>query len=78
MCVIKYVDRLLRIDALVFMKATGTPEQFAGKLGISRSTLFQTLQEIRFHMNVDIRYSCERQSYYYADNRRIKIIIESA
>ena len=73
---IKYVNRLERIDALVFMKATGTPEQFADKLGIRRSTLYQTLQEIRF-MGVDIRYCCHRQSYYYANGRRIRIIIES-
>ena len=73
---IKYVNRLERIDALVFMKATGTPEQFADKLGIRRSTLYQTLQEIRF-MGVDIRYCFHRQSYYYANDRRIRIIIEA-
>ncbi len=76
MCLIKYVNRLERIDALIFMKATGTPEQFAGKLGISRSTLFQTLQEIRY-LGVDVRYCCHRQSYYYADDRRIRVIIEA-
>jgi len=51
------------------MKATGTPEEFAEKLGIKRSTLYQSLQEMR-DMGVDIRYSCTRQSYYYADERR--------
>ena len=50
--------------------------EFADKLGIRRSTLYQTLQEIRF-MGVDIRYCCHRQSYYYANGRRIRIIIES-
>jgi hypothetical protein len=76
MCMIKYVNRLERIDALVFMKATGTPEQFAGKLGIRRSTLYQTLQEIRF-LGVEIKYCCHRRSYYYANDRRIRIIIEA-
>lgn len=59
------------------MKATGTPEEFAEKLGLHRSTLFQSLQEMR-EMGADIRYSCVRQSYYYADNRRIRIRIETA
>jgi predicted transcriptional regulator len=58
------------------MKATGTPEEFAEKLGIKRSTLYQSLQEMR-DMGVDIRYSCTRQSYYYADERRIRITVEA-
>ena len=62
---------------LISMRATGSPEEFAEKLGIRRSTLFQSLQEMR-EMGVDIKYSNFRQSYYYADNRRIKIKLESA
>jgi predicted transcriptional regulator len=56
--------------------STGTPEEFAEKIGIRRSTLFLSLQEMR-EMGVDIKYSTIRQSYYYADNRRIKIKLES-
>jgi biotin operon repressor len=55
--------------------STGTPEEFAEKLGIRRSSLFQSLQEMR-EMGVDIKYSNLRQSYYYADNRRITIKLE--
>jgi len=76
MCLVKYIDRLKRIDTLIFMKATGNPEEFAEKLGIKRSTLYQSLQEMR-DMGVDIRYSCTRQSYYYADERRIRITVET-
>jgi biotin operon repressor len=64
------------MDKLILLKATGTPEEFAGKLGIRRSTLFQALQEMRV-LGVDIKYSCELRTYYYAGNRRIKINIES-
>ena len=59
------------------MMSTGTPEEFAEKLGIRRSTLFQSLQEMR-EIGVDIKYSCIRQSYYYADNRRIRIKLENS
>jgi biotin operon repressor len=55
--------------------STGPPEIFAEKLGLKRSTLFQSLQEMR-EMGVDIRYSFIRQSYYYADEKRIKIKVE--
>ena len=63
------------MDSLISMKATGTPEEFAEKLGIRRSTLFVSLQEMR-EMGVDIKYSGLSQSYYYSDNRRIKIKLE--
>ena len=58
------------------MMATGTPEEFAEKLGLRRSSLFESLQEMR-EMGVDIKYSFIRQSYYYADNRRIRIKLET-
>jgi hypothetical protein len=58
------------------MMATGTPEEFAEKLGMRRSTLFESLQEMR-ELGVDIRYSFLRQTYYYADSRRIKIKLET-
>ena len=76
MSLIKYIERLRRMDSLISMMSTGTPEEFAEKLGIRRSTLFFSLQEMR-EMGVDIKYSCFRQSYYYADNRRIKIKLEN-
>lgn len=76
MALIKYVERIQRIDSLIHLRATGTPEEFAYKLGIRRSTLFQSLQEMR-EMGVDIKYSYNRQSYYYGDGRRIKINIEN-
>jgi hypothetical protein len=37
---------------------------------------YGNIQEMR-EMGVDIKYSCFRQSYYYADNRRIKIKLET-
>jgi predicted transcriptional regulator len=76
MSLLKYIERLRRMDSLISMMSTGTPEEFAEKLGLRRSTLFMSLQEMR-EMGVDIKYSCIRQSYYYADNRRIKIKLES-
>lgn len=69
---LKYIDRFEHMDALINMQATGSPVKFASKLGIRRSRLFQTLQELR-DRGVDIRYSCTRQSYYYGEGKRIII-----
>ena len=77
MSLAKYIARLQRMDSLIAMKATGPPEQFAYKMKLSRSTLFETLQEMKC-MGVDIRYSNIRESYYYGDERRIVIKVEKA
>lgn len=76
MSIIKYLERLRRMDYLISIMATGTPEEFADRMGIKRSTLFQALQEMR-EMGVNIKYSNSRQTYYYADGRRIRIKLES-
>ena len=60
---------------LIHMRATGNPMEFARKLGIRRSTLFQSLQEMK-EMGVDIRYSNIRETYYYADENRIEIRVK--
>lgn len=62
------------MDYLINSKATGTPSEFAEKLGIGRSALFQYLQEMK-NMGVNIRYSNSNRSYYYADGKRIRISI---
>ncbi len=63
------------MDFLIARKSTGSPEEFAEKLGIKRSTLFQYLQEMKI-LGVDIQYSNLNRSYYYADGKRLKIIVE--
>ena len=65
------------MDLLIAMKATGPPEEFAYKMNLSRSTLFETLQEMK-GMGVDIRYSNIRETYYYGDDRRIVIKVGTA
>jgi len=65
------------MDSLIARSATGPPDEFAYKMNLSRSTLFETLQEMK-GMGVDIRYSNIRGSYYYADLRRIVIKVERA
>lgn len=72
MAIIKYLERVDRMNSLISMQSTGTPEEFARRMGMKRSTLFLTLQEMR-EIGTDIRYSNSCQSYYYADDRRITI-----
>jgi biotin operon repressor len=47
MSLLKYIDRLKRMDDLIRRKATGSPEEFSQKLNISRSQLLQDLKELK-------------------------------
>ena len=75
MSLVKYIARLQRMDLLIAMRATGSPDEFAFKMNLSRSTLFEMIQEMK-GLGVDIRYSSLSSSYYYADERRIIIKVE--
>lgn len=75
MSLVKYIARLQRMDLLIAMRATGSPDEFAIKMNLSRSTLFEMIQEMK-GLGVDIRYSSLSSSYYYADERRIIIKVQ--
>jgi predicted DNA-binding transcriptional regulator YafY len=73
MSILKYVDRLKRMDDLIRRKATGTPEQFAEMLQISPSQLYSDLKEMR-QMGAPIQYSETRKSYVY--EKSCKLILD--
>jgi len=52
------------MDDLIRRKATGTPEEFATKLGLGKSVLMEELSELR-ELGAKIAYCRERRSYYY-------------
>ena len=64
MSLLKYIERLKRMDDLIRRKATGTPEEFAAKLGLGKSVLMEELSELR-ELGAKIAYCRERRSYYY-------------
>jgi predicted transcriptional regulator len=61
----KTVDNLKRIDRLTRMKATGTPNEFAKKLNVSPSTLYEYMLLMKNSLNAPIEYCRVRKSYYY-------------
>jgi biotin operon repressor len=58
------VSRLNRIHELIRRKATGTPSQFAERLGISKSMLMVHLSQLK-DLGGPIKYDYVAQSYYY-------------
>ena len=72
MSLLKYLERAERMDYLIQHKATGHAEEFAHKLGISRSLLMEHLRDLK-ELGAPIRFSEIIQSYYYESAFRLII-----
>lgn len=70
--VFEYVDLVARFHVLVISRTTGNPGTFANKLGISRSTLYNLIEEIQSY-GIDIEYSRLLQTYQYVHPDRVEI-----
>lgn len=64
-------DRIKRFDGFIRRKGTGTPEDFAKKMNISRATLFRLLDYFR-SLGAKIVYNKERRTYYYEEPFELK------
>jgi len=58
------IDRLLIMDRLIRNQKTGNPEKFASLIGVSRSQLYNHLDEFK-DLGVDIRYNRLLGSFEY-------------
>ena len=61
---LKILERYREIHRLIKYRSTGNPESFAKKLGISKSQLFNYLEELR-DRGAEISYSKNLGSYFY-------------
>ena len=71
MSLLKYIERVKRMDDLIRRKATGCAHEFATKLNISPSQLYQDLKEMK-ELGAPIEYCATRKSYIY--NTEAKLI----
>jgi predicted DNA-binding transcriptional regulator YafY len=69
---IEQIERLKRMDELIKTKSTGNPEEFAEKLSISQSHLFNLINELKTR-DAPIRYNPTRKTYYYTEEYNLKI-----
>jgi predicted DNA-binding transcriptional regulator YafY len=77
MSLLKYIDRLKRMDDLIRRKATGTPEEFSQKLNVSRSQLLQDLKELK-ELGAPVDFCRLTQSYYYTRECHVSLNFESS
>lgn len=59
------LQKIIYIDHLIHIRHTGTPREFARKVGLSRSTLFEYIAYLRDELQVCIAYNRYEETYYY-------------
>ncbi len=60
----EYIERIEKMHCLIKAKRTGTPDEFAAQLGISRSRLYEIIEELKSR-GAPIAYSKASTTFYY-------------
>ena len=66
MYVIEDLKRIHKIHKLIFSQQTGSPDEFASTLCVSRRELYYMLQELK-NMGAEINYSRTRHTFCYTN-----------
>ena len=66
MAIQEIMNRIERIDQLIRMKATGSPEELASRLDISKRQVYRYLEMIK-NQGKEIHYEPLRRSYTYKE-----------
>lgn len=69
-----YIDLIAQFHAMVLSQNTGTPGAFADRLGISRSSVYNLIEEIKSY-GIEIEYSRTRQTFKYRYPEKVEITI---
>jgi predicted DNA-binding transcriptional regulator YafY len=70
-----FYQKLKKIELIHYKiksKSTGKPEEFSNKLNISRSTLYEYIEDLK-ELGAEIRYSRCLQTFYYVNDFDISI-----
>ncbi len=72
MVFIKQIERLQLLNKLVREQRTGSPEELASRLGVSRRQLYAYLEFLKDY-GIDIVYSRKTNSFNFINGKEIKI-----
>ena len=69
---LKPIKILITMDKLVRQRCTGTPNELAERLSISRTMLYELIDELKTY-GIEIKYCRTRCSFYYNSNVLLNI-----
>lgn len=75
MKVFQYLERIEKLHKLVNQEKTGTPDEFAKHLGISRTRLYEIMDDLKFE-GAPISYSKASRTFYYEEPFQISVSLE--
>ena len=68
----EYLDRISMMHKLVSRQKTGTPEELAQRLGVSRTSLYELIDELRSR-GAPISYSKSSKTFFYRQPYEIAV-----
>ncbi len=66
MKVFEYLERISMMHKLIKGSKTGSPEEFARRLGVSRTSLYELIDEMKIR-GAPIKYSKAARTFYYRE-----------
>jgi predicted DNA-binding transcriptional regulator YafY len=66
MSIVKYLNRACQIHELIKQQKTGSLREFAKRLKISKSQLYENIQELK-SLGAPIEYCRNRKTFYYSE-----------
>ena len=72
MKVFEYLDRISRMHKMLTGQHTGTPSEFASHLGVSRTTLYEMIDELKSR-GAPISYSKSSCTFFYTEPFEINV-----
>ena len=69
---LEFLDKLIVLEKLIRKECTGTPKELANRLHISRSTVYEIIDELKLR-GVEIEYSRTHCTFYYKNDVMIDI-----
>lgn len=67
--IIKHIQLIERIDNLIRLQATGSPDKLASRLGISRAKVYRLIDTMK-ELNAPVAYDLAKQSFIYTKTVR--------
>lgn len=69
------IDRMQSLHSMIKNECSGTPNEFAHRMGFSKRQLYNVLDEIK-DMGADIGYNKIKGTYYYKNGFDIELIFK--
>ena len=70
----KYLNRVEQFDQLIRLQSTGTPEEMACRLGMSKRSFHDFKNELIEDFNMPIAYCSFKKTYFYKEKGKLVLL----